>query len=265
MADDRLRQLRDRSQYLAAFPELTGDRPDGYRWAIIRIWRINSAGVIAAEPDAELMMYIDFLFQEASKIDRERVQIMPTSVDGGKAWFFDREIRQYVFQGFLYDIPEESDGLSDEERRHRGYAYFNRLYEVALRASQAIRKRLIIELDMSGFRLWGFLTNKAGIHAADSPVLYAMTFGFYVEAIQPKVVYDNFNIYQISNESGRKLGLLPVPEEQIALSASDLAAALRDGPSAIVPTASVVQTDDAVDAALQAAEDRAIDRFTRIG
>lgn len=211
---DILGRLDNRADYLASLSEVLGDRPDQYRWAIIKLWRLNAAGVPEVEVGDPLAMYVDFLFQDTSKIDRERVQVSPSSVDGGKAWFFDREIRQYVFQGFVYDIPEGSNSISPDELTTRGYARFMRLYEQAFRLSQAARKRLLVELDTDQFHLWGAMTNRTGAHAADVPTTFVITFGFLVEALQTKAILAEDDYLRISKESAIKAGLAaPSPQE----------------------------------------------------
>jgi hypothetical protein len=211
---DVVNRLRPRSQYLAGLNRAAGDRPDGYRWAIINIWRLNSQNVPDYVVGDPLAFYTDFIFQDTTKIDRERVQIFPSSHDSGKSYFFDREFRQYSFQGFVYDVPLETQS---EERNllANGITRFNYLYENVFRLSQAAKRNLIIELDMDKFRLWGAMTNKVIAHASDAPVMFTVTFGFWVEALQPKERADGDpdNLY-ISRESAYKLGLARSEEEK---------------------------------------------------
>ena len=184
-----------------------GDRPDGYKWAIINIWKLNAnnmPGNVVGEP---LAFYSDFIFQETTKLDRERVQIFPSSHDSGKSYFFDREFRQYSFQGFVYDVPLKT-GVPERALLANGITRFNYYYETVFRLSQAAKKRVIIELDMDKFRLWGAMTNKVIAHASDTPVMYTVTFGFWVEALQLKETMEgNPNNLYISRESAAKIGL----------------------------------------------------------
>jgi hypothetical protein len=203
-------QLPTRSRYLAGLNAAVGDRPDGYRWAIINIWRLNSQNVpeyVVSEP---LAFYTDFVFQETTKIDRERVQVFPSSHDSGKSYFFDREFRQYSFQGFVYDVPLNT-GVPERDLLANGITRFNYLYENVFRLSQAAKRNLLIELDMDKFKLWGAMTNKVLTHASDTPVMYTVTFGFWVEALQLKETLadnpGNPNNLFISRESAYKLGL----------------------------------------------------------
>jgi hypothetical protein len=199
--------LPTRSQYLAGMNMASGDRPDGYRWAVINIWRLNSQNMpenVIGEP---LAFYTDFIFQDTTKIDRERVQIFPSSHDSGKSFFFDREFRQYSFQGFVYDVPLKT-GVEERDLLANGATRFNYLYENVFRLSQAAKKRIIIELDMDKFRLWGAMTNKVLVHASDTPVMYTVTFGFWVEALQLKeTMTGNPQNLFISKESAYKLSL----------------------------------------------------------
>lgn len=221
-----LNQLPSRERYLAGMNVASGDRPDGYRWSIINVWRLNSQNMpenVVAEP---LAFYSDLIFQETTKIDRERVQIFPSSHDSGKSYFFDREFRQYSFQGFVYDVPLQT-GVPERDLLANGITRFNYYYETVFRLSQAAKKGVIIELDMDKFRLWGAMTNRVVAHVSDSPTMYTVTFGFWVEALQLKetMVGAPNNLF-ISRESARKIGLLqevsgpPLPidngiEEQI--------------------------------------------------
>lgn len=203
-----LRDLPSRSQYLAGLDLTKGDRPDGYQWAIINVWELNSQNVPQTMIGEPLAFYADFVFQETTKIDRERVQIFPSSHDSGKSYFFDREFRQYSFQGFVYDVPAGT-GVPERDLLANGLTRFNYYYETVFRISQAAKRRLIIELDMDKFRLWGAMTNKVIVHAADTPVMWTVTFGFWVEALQSKEkMTGNPNNLFISWESAVKLGLV---------------------------------------------------------
>jgi hypothetical protein len=199
--------LEPRSRYLAGLNAASGDRPDGFRWAIINIWRLNSQNVPENTVGLPIAFYTDFIFQETSKIDRERVQIFPSSHDSGKSYFFDREFRQYSFQGFVYDVPLQT-GVAERDLLANGLTRFNFLYENVFRISAAARRKLLIELDMDKFRLWGAMTNKVAVHASDNPVMFTMTFGFWVEALQLKETMEgNPDNLFISRESAYKLGL----------------------------------------------------------
>ncbi len=200
-------RLPSRSQYLAGMNVADGDREDGYKWALINVWKLNSQNMPDDVVATPLAFYTDFIFQETAKIDRERVQIFPSSHDSGKSYFFDREFRQYSFQGFVYDVPMTT-GVPERDLLANGMTRFNYLYENVFRLSQAAKKRLIIELDMDKFRLWGAMTNKVVVHASDTPVMYTVTFGFWVEALQFKETMegDPDNLY-ISKESAYKIGL----------------------------------------------------------
>lgn len=185
-----------------------GDRPDGYKWALINIWDLNSQNMPNNIQGDPLAFYSDFIFQETGKLDRERVQVFPSSHDSGKSYFFDREFRQYSFQGFVYDVPLKI-GVAERDLLANGITKFNHYYETVFRLSQAAKKRIIIELDMDKFRLWGAMTNKVVALVSDTPVMYSVTFGFWVEALQFKEVAASApNNLFISKESAYKLGLL---------------------------------------------------------
>lgn len=210
-----LNTLEPRSRYLAGLNRALGDRLDGFRWSLINVWRLNSQNSPDYVIGTPLAFYSDFIFQDTTKIDRERVQIFPSSHDSGKSYFFDREFRQYSFQGFVYDVPLDTE--SDERNLlANGITRFNYLYENVFRLSQAAKRGLIIELDTDKFRLWGAMTNKVITHASDSPVMYTVTFGFWVEALQPKeTVQETSNNLFISLESAYKIGLLQDVEEPL--------------------------------------------------
>lgn len=206
--------LPSRMSYLAGLNMASGDRADGYRWSIINIWRLNTQNMPDYLVGKPLAFYTDFIFQETSKIDRERVQIFPSSHDSGKSYFFDREFRQYTFQGFVYDVPAVT-GVHERDLLANGITRFNYLYENVFRISQAAKKRLLIELDMDRFKLWGAMTNKVIIHVSDSPNMFTVTFGFWVEALQFKeTLADNPDNLFISRESAYKLGLDRTDEEK---------------------------------------------------
>ena len=204
---DVVNTLELRSRYLAGMNVASGDRADGFRWAIINVWRLNSQNAPEYVVSDPLALYTDFIFQETTKIDRERVQIFPSSHDSGKSYFFDREFRQYSFQGFVYDVPMNT-GVAERDLLANGVTRFNYLYENVFRLSQAAKRKLIIELDMDKFRLWGAMTNKVVTLASDTPVMYTVTFGFWVEALQFKETMTGSpeNLF-ISRESAYKLGL----------------------------------------------------------
>lgn len=215
-------RLPSRREYLAGMNVADGDRPDGYKWAIINVWKLNSQNMPEDVVATPLAFYADFVFQDTTKIDRERVQIFPSSHDAGKSYFFDREFRQYAFQGFVYDVPMTT-GVPERDLLANGMTRFDYLYENVFRLSQAAKKHLIIELDMDKFRLWGAMTNKVKAHASDTPVMYTVTFGFWVEAIQFKETMegDPDNLY-ISKESAYKLGLARDPSEPPSQIGSDI-------------------------------------------
>lgn len=206
--------LEPRSRYLAGLNMAVGDRPDGYRWAIINIWRLNSRNTPSYVVGDPLAFYSDFIFQQTSKIDRERVQIFPSSHDSGKSYFFDREFRQYSFQGFVYDVPAVT-GVEERDLLANGITRFNYLYENVFRVSQAAKRRLLIELDMDKFKLWGAMTNRVVAHVSDNPTMFTVTFGFWVEALQLKETMEgNPENLSISRESAYKLGLDRTEEEK---------------------------------------------------
>lgn len=205
--------LPTRSEYLAGMNVAKGDRLDGFRWAIINIWRLNSQNMPEDTVGDPLAFYTDFVFQETTKIDRERVQVFPSSHDSGKSYFFDREFRQYSFQGFVYDVPLNT-GVPERDLLANGMTRFNYLYENVFRLSAAAKRKLIIELDMDKFRLWGAMTNKVNVHVSDTPVMYTVTFGFWVEALQLKERAEgNPDNLFISRESAYKLGLAQADSE----------------------------------------------------
>jgi hypothetical protein len=207
ISQDTLNNLEPRRIYLASSEEVRGDKPDGGRWMIVNVWQLDNFNVPVGVVQQPLAFYTDFIFQETNKVDRERVQVFPSSGDAGKSYFFDREYRQFVFQGLVYDVPYGIDqqiaGLISS-----GYSRFKSLYDACFRISQAAKKGLIIELDTDHFRLWGAMTNMTGTHAADSPTTYVITFGFWVEAMQVKNKFVAADNLFISREAAAKLDLI---------------------------------------------------------
>jgi len=207
-------ELKDfglRGDYLAgSYNEPAGDRPDGGRWMVINVWKLDDNRIPAGLDAEPLLFYADFLFRNTNKADRERVQIIPSSDDNGKAYFFDREIRQYSIQGFVYDTKYDeqqvNNGMVPE-----GLSLFKFLYETKFRMSAAARQRLIIELDCDDFRLWGAMTNMVATHTSDTPSLFIITFGFWVEALEIKDTFKASDNLHISQESALKIGLVSDP------------------------------------------------------
>jgi len=200
-----------RSDYLTgSYNEPAGDRPDGGRWMVINVWKLDDNRIPAGLDAEPLLFYADFLFRNTNKADRERVQIIPSSDDNGKAYFFDREIRQYSIQGFVYDTKYDeqqvNNGMVPE-----GLSLFKFLYETKFRMSAAARQRLIIELDCDDFRLWGAMTNMVATHTSDTPSLFIITFGFWVEALEIKDTFKASDNLHISQESALKIGLVAAP------------------------------------------------------
>lgn len=225
--------LPSRAGYLEANNEPIGDRPDGGRWMIINVWKLNDNRVpkdLAADP---LLFYADFLFRSTNKSDRERVQIFPSSEDNGKAYFFDREIRQYSIQGFVYDVKydsqQEANGLVSD-----GLTTFKRLYENMFRMSAAARQGLLVELDCDDFRIWGAMTSMIATHTSDTPSLFVITFGFWAEAVEVKDTFKVTGNLHISQESAVKIGLVEEGKSAIVVpigkgTPGALSAAARSG------------------------------------
>ena len=205
-ADD---YLENRRLYLRSMAEIQGlvSGPDALRWMKINVWKIRSDGTIDKEK-GPIRTFSDFIMQTVSHMDRERLQLVAGVRDNTKIYFFDREIRQFSIQGFVYDMPFDAKQAAAGLQPF-AFSKLRMDYDQQLRTSVAFRKNLIAELDYGQFRIYGTLSNMSSTLTSDSPTIYVVSFVVTVEAVDVKP------------------NIMPAPAQSTAGATPELAAIIR--------------------------------------
>lgn len=195
-----LLSLEPRRLYLRTLAEIQGLNQDDLRWLTINVWPLGPDGNVIPS-FKPVTTFVEFIMQGVNQMDRERLQLVPGVRDNVKIYFFDREIRQFTMQGFVYDMPfdarQESAGL-----RPFAFSRFRNLYNEKLRTSAATRKNLIVEFDYGQYSVYGTLMNMSATLTSDSPVIYVVSTVFLVEAVvvKPNVVPANLRVARVLGE-----------------------------------------------------------------
>jgi len=185
MADPSLKTLDPRRYYLRSLADIQGLEETDFRWLTMRVWPLGVRGNIRNDVKPTEVMS-DFIMQNISQMDRERSHVVPGVRDNVKVYFFDREIRQFTIQGFIYDMPFDSRQQQDGNLQAYAYTKLRTLYDQYMRTSVAARKGYIVELDYGQFNIYCTLTNMSSTLTSDTPVIYVVSFVVLVEAVTIK-------------------------------------------------------------------------------
>lgn len=184
MVDLGLKSLEARRLYLRTLAEVQGLEQTDLRWLTTRVWKLGVNGNIRQDVKP-LVTMTDFVLQNISQMDRERSHIVPGVRDNIKVYFFDREIRQFTMQGFVYDMPydkkQELAGL-----KPFAFTTLKNNYDKYMRTSAAARGGYIVELDYGQFNIYCTLTNMSATLTSDTSVIYVVSFVILVEAMTIK-------------------------------------------------------------------------------
>jgi len=207
--------LENRRLYLRSMAEIQGlvSDPDALRWLKINMWQIKPDGAIDKEK-GPTRTFSDFIMQTVSHMDRERLQMVAGVRDNSKIYFFDREIRQFSIQGFVYDMPYDAKQAAAGLQPF-AFSKLRTAYDEQLRTSAAFRKKLIAELDYGQFRIYGTFSNMSSTLTSDSPTIYVVSFVMTVEAVEVKP------------------NMMPAPQPATAGATPELAAFLRRAASSM--------------------------------
>lgn len=176
--------LEPRRLYLRSLAEIVGLEQTDFRWLTINVWKLTPSGGISNDAKP-VTSFSEFIMQSINLMDRERLQIVPGVRDNAKIYFYDREIRQFSMQGFVYDVPFDSSQVA-EGLRPFAFSSLRKLYNEELRTSAATRNNHIVELDYGQFRIYCTLSNMSSMLASDTPSIYVVSFVILVEAVRIK-------------------------------------------------------------------------------
>lgn len=182
MAD--VNQLKSRREYLSTIAEIQGLRQTDLRWLKMNVWKLKADGEInkAVNP---LTSFTEFILQSVNQMDRERSHMVPGVGDNVKIYFFDRELRQFSIQGFVYDMPYDA-GQEEAGLVPFGFSVLRKLYNSSMRTSAAYRNNYIVELDYGQYNIYCTLSNMSATLTSDSPPIYVVSFVVLVEAVRLK-------------------------------------------------------------------------------
>jgi hypothetical protein len=143
----------------------------------VSVHRLDVTGVPAEEP----WFTISFLHAKVLALGHdERVQYVINSEDDGKAYFFGRMHRMYSVSGFLIDSdlsPSQKAAMSEEGIIAGGTSnLWTALYDRFLRASECVRRRLVISVKWRENRFWGYILGTSLSGTADNDNLALANF-----------------------------------------------------------------------------------------
>jgi len=177
-------QLKSRREYLSTIAEIQGLRQTDLRWLKMNVWKLKADGEINKSRDP-ITSFTDFILQSVNLMDRERSHMVPGVGDNVKIYFFDRELRQFSIQGFVYDMPYDA-GQEEAGLVPFGFSVLRKLYNSSMRTSAAYRNNYIIELDYGQYNIYCTLSNMSATLTSDSPPIYVVSFVVLVEAVRLK-------------------------------------------------------------------------------
>ena len=135
-------------------------------------------------PSPDAWFDVIFLKSQMLSIDNdERVQYVVNSEDDGKAYFFGRTHRMYSVSAFLIDSDLESDQVRFmlDEGIVAGdvAALWEATYDQYLRATQAVKQRLVSAIKWQDNTFWGYLLGMNMSDTADNDNVVTVSFSFF--------------------------------------------------------------------------------------